>query len=386
VALRGGTLIICSDVTLSDFILDSGTVVVKAGAKLTVNNATGLVLKGNCAIYNWGTFQCLGNIVMDFGTASATRPNVIVNATETATFLMPNQYFVINNPYSQFVNNGNASFHGIITDPQAAKGSVCMGPNSSINMSVLYNKAKFSYSVPNGIACVSVKQYSQFYDTLSANPNLNICLASTHTSDASCTAFGCKPNAWGAPQVFTNCTSCLSLFLLPLQIESFQITAGSGYNELSWKSTKASEGSVFYIERSRDGVKFNVIDSLPVSGSGLYRQKDLITATGIYYYRVVYYQRVTDQRMTSIIRSIASTNPASVYPNPARDRVRIQLPQPMKNPEVFLADLYGRQYTDVRFSLEENALYLSLSKLSPGSYLVHIKERSQSFTVKIRKE
>ncbi|HUC80644.1 MAG TPA: hypothetical protein VMR70_06985, partial [Flavisolibacter sp.] len=152
--LRGGKLIVSGQITLDNFGFETGELVVLPGGSVVVNNPTGLVLRGNCAIYNWGNFQCLGNIVLDYGTTSATRPNLIINASASANFRMPNQYFLINNPWSKFVNMGTAEFHGIITDPGAAAGSVCLGDTSVTTMRVLYNNAKNTYAVPSGSACL----------------------------------------------------------------------------------------------------------------------------------------------------------------------------------------------------------------------------------------
>jgi hypothetical protein len=151
---------------------------------------------------------------MDNSWVSATQPNVLINVLSTSVFKMSNQYMVINNPWSFFVNNGSADFHGLLTDPGAATGSVCLGNGSMITMRVLHNRSRHPYTVPSGAACVQVLQYSQFYDTLTASPNLNICLGNTHYSDASCTAFGCRPNAWGTTSIFNVCNNCAEIQLL----------------------------------------------------------------------------------------------------------------------------------------------------------------------------
>ena len=209
VRLAGGRLVICNGIaTFDNITIDSGEVFVYFGASMVVTNGAGLVLRGNTALYNMGQFQCLGNIVMDGTYASPTKPNVIINGKSNAWFKMPNQYFVINNPYSWFVNKGIADFHGIITDPLAATGSVCLGLNSQTRMRVLYNKAKHPYISPLGPSCVYVELYSQFYDTLTVYPSIQVCLGAGHNSDASCTPWGCRPNAWGGALLTTSCASC----------------------------------------------------------------------------------------------------------------------------------------------------------------------------------
>jgi hypothetical protein len=44
--------------------------------------------------------------------------------------------------------------------------------------------------------------------------NINICLSATHNSDASCIPHGCRPNAWGTPNIFQFCDQCSDITLL----------------------------------------------------------------------------------------------------------------------------------------------------------------------------
>lgn len=217
ITLRGGALVVCGDLTFTNFYIDSGTIVIRPGARLHIGGGAGIVLRGNTAIYNYGTFEVTANLSLDNTWASANKPNILINATPAAVFNMSFTYFVINNPYSYFVNNGHAGFHGIITDPAAAAGSVCLGNGSETTMQVLYNKSKNTYTAPTGTACLKVNQYSQFYDTLTASPNINVCLGPTHYSDSSCRPFGCKPNAWGAANRFQFCNSCTDAQVLTVR-------------------------------------------------------------------------------------------------------------------------------------------------------------------------
>ena len=43
------------------------------------------------------------------------------------------------------------------------------------------------------------------------------CLGATHNSDASCIPWGCRPNAWGTPNIFQFCDMCSGLQLLQNQ-------------------------------------------------------------------------------------------------------------------------------------------------------------------------
>ena len=211
--LRGGTLIVCTELTINVLNLDSGTIVIRPGAKLTAGGGgSGMIWRGNCALYNYGRFELTSNLSFEGPNATAAKPNILMNVTETSSSRSFN-YFVINNPFSFFVNNGLAEFHGIITDNNAVAGSVCLGRTSQLKQTVLINKVKDTYIAPHGYACVSVYQFSQFTDTLTDDPDVLVCLSASHTS---ATGGANRPNAWGTANIFQNCNSCAEVALLPV--------------------------------------------------------------------------------------------------------------------------------------------------------------------------
>lgn len=214
ITLRGGTLVVCGDLTFNNFTMDSGTIVIRPGARMRIGGGAGIMLRGNSSIYNHGIFECTSNLSLDPTWATPAKPNVVINASLTSYFKMSNQYFTINNTNSYFVNRGRAEFWGLITDYGAGMGSVCLGRYSEVRMAVLYNNRRHTYTAPEGAACVNVFQYSQFRDTLTRSMNVNVCLSATHVSDATCIAHGCRPNAWGTPNIFQFCDMCGGLILL----------------------------------------------------------------------------------------------------------------------------------------------------------------------------
>jgi hypothetical protein len=212
--MRGGTLVVCTDLTINVLNMDSGTIVIRPGAKLTAGGGGGgMIWRGGCAIYNHGRLEITSNLSFEGPYATTARPNILMNVTAASSSRAFN-YFVINNPFSFFVNNGLAEVHGIITDNNAVAGSVCLGPTSQLKQTVLINKVKDTYIAPYGYACVSVYQLSQFADTLTDHPHVLVCLSAGHTS---VTGGSNKPNAWGAANVFQNCNSCAEMTLLPVQ-------------------------------------------------------------------------------------------------------------------------------------------------------------------------
>ncbi len=385
VKLSGGTLVVCGDLTLNDLVFDSGTVYIRPNVKLVINNPAGLIVRGHTKIYNAGTFQCLGNFVMEGTWASASKPNIFINISPSSYFKMPNQYFVINNPYSWVVNNGIGDFHGIITDPLSATGSICLGFNSQTIMRVLYNKAKHPYIAPNGPACVMVEQFSQFYDTLTAYPTVNVCLGSSHSSDASCTPWGCKPNAWGAAQVTTGCSSCSSvLTFLTTTFRNISASSIGNYNEIRWQVTSGTKG-LFYVQRSDNGILFNTIDSVKADEQTSYNTRDLNFSASTYY-RIVLFkagQKITSE-VVEVKKMVLNGMP---YPNPFKDELVVPISVSSSiAPAIRITDFAGRIIRDYELSIEKDKIQIRFKKLAAGVYVLELAEGNKKKQFKIIKE
>lgn len=319
--LKGGKLIVCGDLTIDKFYMDSGQVIVNPGARLVIGSGlgSGLQLTGNSSLYNFGTLEIQRNLSLEGPNATAAKPNIVVNATSSSVFKMSNQYFVINNANSWFVNKGRAEFWGIITDNQASANSVCLGITSVTSMAVLINKVPNTYTVSLGSACVYVFQFSQFYGRLTNSPGIMVCLASGHTSDSGCIPFGCSPNNWGNARVFTNCTGCGTLTALAAaQISSFTLTEHLDQNILKWQLDTNAGDYLFYIERSADGKNFYAIDSIYAGRQRNFSYIDAAVPEGPSYYRVRGIDINSRQAVASKVVSSVSKQVASVrtYPSP----------------------------------------------------------------------
>jgi len=379
VKLSGGTLVVCGSLTLNELVFDSGTIFVQPGATLVVNNAAGLIVRGNTAVYNAGTFQCTGNYVMDATWTSASKPNVFINTSLASWFKMPNQYFLINNPYSFLVNNGLAEFHGIITDPLAAKGSVCLGNTSQTKMMVLYNKAKHSYVAPAGPACLMVSQYSQFYDTLTIYPSINVCLGPSHVSESGCIPWGCKPNAWGAAQRSLNCSTCSSLLTyLPIRFKKFRAEKVHDMQQVAIELSADLDGSI-YLSGSNNGKDFEPVQQ--IAGSG--RKEFLITLQPARIRR--YYRAWYEVNGEKIYSEVIDTRPESlpdVFPNPFQNLFYITA---SRESRLELRNISGA-ITKAPIARTASGFQVDGTLLNKGLYFIRITDQSGQRTFKLIKE
>jgi len=379
VKLSGGTLVVCGSLTLNELVFDSGTIFVQPGATLVVNNAAGLVVRGNTAVYNAGTFQCTGNYVMDAGWTSASKPNLFINTSLSSWFKMPNQYFLINNPWSFLVNNGLAEFHGIITDPLAAKGSVCLGNTSQTKMMVLYNKAKHSYVAPSGPACLMVSQYSQFYDTLTIYPSINVCLGPSHISESGCIPWGCKPNAWGAAQRSQNCSSCSSLLTyLPLRFSKFTAEKIHGTQQVAIELSAPLDGTI-YLSGSNNGNDFETVQQLKGTG----RKEFVITPQPARIRR--YYQAWYEANGKIIYSEVIDTKAVpvpDVFPNPFQRLFRVTA---SRESRIELRDVLG-VIIKAPIVRTESGFAVDGTLLDKGMYFISIRDQSGQRTFKLIKQ
>jgi hypothetical protein len=388
--LQGGTLIVCGDLTIDKFYMDRGTIFVRPGARFVISSGigSGLILRGDSYIYNYGTLEIQRNLSLENGWATAATPNTIINATSSSVFKMSNQYFVINNAFSWFVNYGSAEFWGIITDPMSSPASVCLGDGSSTRMAVLINKVADTYRVPIGNACVNVYQFSQFSNKLTGDHGLLACLGSGHTSASGCG--GCPANDWGSAQVFTGCTGCSALTVLGAQFISFTGAPMKDGNKLEWRINAVTANGYFKIERSVNGRDYHAIDSFNVKeeSTSLFNAIDKNPSPGKNYYMIHYIDPSTGMTISSkpVQLFSESTNGFSVYPMPFDNKFYIKQVKGVE--KIILTDLTGRNVL-IRYALQpfsESIEIDVLQKIQPGIYIIHIRTEKNVMAKTIFKE
>jgi hypothetical protein len=393
--LQGGTLIVCGNLTIDKFFMDSGKIFVQPGGRLVIGSGigSGLPLKGNCFLYNYGTLEIQRNLSLENGWATAAKPNVVINAIPAAIFKMNNQYFVINNANSWFVNKGKAYFHGIITDPQSVANSVCLGKGSETVMTVLYNKVKNTYFAPEPFACVSVSEFSQVWDTLTtANPYIHLCLGPTHRLDSSCRPFGCKPS-WGMADIFRGCTACNTIQVLSNNFISFTADEFNGGNMLHWQmeNTNTANG-IFNIESAADGYHFQTIHVLDAGQDNntknySYSVSSLFTEQA--YYRVKYTDTISKLITYSPTIKLKRKQFAAiaVYPNPFTDQLQVSLAGEYTSVTAVVANMYGKVIINRQLSPPGNVWTIKLPPhCAAGIYVVTITAGEHSWPYKLVKQ
>jgi len=390
--MNGGTLIVCGDLIVDKFFFFSGTIFIRPGARFAIGTGTGSDMQGNCAIYNYGTLELYRSIGMKNIHASALQPNVIINATSTAVFNINNNYLVIDNPFSWFVNNGNANFHGLVLDPGCAAGCICMAANSQFHIDHLVNKTFNTFNAPSGGACFSVTQLSQFCEQLTTNPSVYVCINPGHNTDSTCLVAGGKHNAWGNAQVFNVCPGCNTITILPMRFTSFTVRANAGSYRLQWKASGATANTVFRVERSIDGNRFTSIETTAIHeiSPGTFYCVDEHPSNSNNYYHITCINPGTGLANSSMIVMARNVDYMSlkVYPNPFPNRFYVSLTGREPVSGVTLTSLDG-QHIAIDYIWNKGSAGIDIlvrQKITPGMYTLRVETTTSVYTQKITRQ
>ncbi len=213
ISVNGGTLLLCGSVSITNINVNSGNVVINAGASVTFN--------GN---FNAGTnnFFNAGNVVFNLNVAVQGTNTFVYNATG-GTLTVNGTLAVFNS--GLLINNGTATANDIIINSGAA---ICLGPNSTAHTASITNNQTNVVTVPTGSACVSYSNSFTGNNPITATSNLKICQMTGASAPV--------PAVPGAALITANCTNCTSLLgaVLPLKLVSFKARHTAAHAELEW--------------------------------------------------------------------------------------------------------------------------------------------------------
>lgn len=175
----------------------------------------------------------------------------------------------------------------------------------------------------------------------------------------------------------------------PLAVDfvDFQVEPIAANNELRWKAFNAAAHQDFIIERSQDGNSFTEIGQVPALdtvGIQSFSYTDLRPGTGTWFYRI---RQTDNQGATSVseIREVQLTQSVTqevlLWPNPATDRVHVQLSAADPNGHISLFNSGGT----VVFSqpLDGAQIDIPLDTFRPGLYFIRYTRQGQQYTEKL---
>jgi hypothetical protein len=150
---------------------------------------------------------------------------------------------------------------------------------------------------------------------------------------------------------------------------------------IQWKVSE-QEVAYYQVEKSTNGQSFTAIGAkLPSQGNGLhqYNMVDPSPLQDVTYYRIAQVDKNGQVSYSSVVKLYAATDASiSLYPNPARDRVSLNISGNLVGTKAVLSDVNGRRIMEV--PLNSTLVTINLARFPSGVYLL-TTAKGQSFRI-----
>jgi hypothetical protein len=160
---------------------------------------------------------------------------------------------------------------------------------------------------------------------------------------------------------------------LPIELVNFNASLENRITEISWQTASEKNNDYFLIERSQNGMDWELVDEVDGAGNSnellSYKTYDFHPYRGVGYYRLKQVD-YDGEYSYSEIRSVYNTDDLMILPNPSTGIFGIGgMPKHQENMVVVL-DITGKVLE--QHSTEEESYQLDLTHCSAGVYLVII--------------
>ncbi len=216
-----------------------------------------------------------------------------------------------------------------------------------------------------------------------------------YVSTPATTTSGSLPEAYGLDTAFAITVSSFSSFYLsggtaplPVNLTAISARAIGKANRVDWTSASEEAAAAFVVERSTNGVEFAAIGKVAAQGkSAAYTFTDEAPAAGISYYRL---QMLDVNGESNYSRTVTATQgrsntvAMSAYPNPATDRLTVEVAGATEGSTITLKDLSGK--TLAQQTLVGNSAVFSVASLPAGLYFAVYTGGNATQVIKITKQ
>lgn len=276
----GTVLRVCGNLTLSNVSNSSGSqIIIESTGVLTFSS--NIDLNGGLKITNYGTLTISGN-----ATLGSDNSNIVTVAGATTN--INGKLTINNNSNNKVVNAGTTNIYEITLNSCTTCG-ICIENGSCFNID---NNARqnwensttnaVTYGSASGKGVIRHTGQATFNNNLTASSNVNVCRATTASGQADNDA------KWGSAVVTPNCASCSAI--LPIELISFNAVLKKNLVLLTWITSSEINNDYFTVERSIDGINFEVIGTLNGAGNSTailnYQLTDDDPFLGTNYYRL----------------------------------------------------------------------------------------------------
>lgn len=168
--------------------------------------------------------------------------------------------------------------------------------------------------------------------------------------------------------------------ILPIDLISFYGVPSDHAIDIYWSTATELNNDFFNIERSRDGIQWEIIYVTPGAGNSntilKYEFTDPNPPIGLVYYRLKQtdYDGVYSYSDIIAVNSIFSNERIISYPNPTQDKFLIEM-KDIEDQEILISNSVGQQfYLPVKKYV--NKIELDVSGLKSGIYFVNLLDHS----------
>ncbi len=366
--VNGGTLIICSTLSVTNFNFASGNVVVTSGSVLNItNNSVANVFGNGCTLINFGAVNTACSVV--------TGPNnLIYNYSLTSSFNLPFNQLVVQGPNTQFINNGVVTSSFVINTSTNTIQPFCLGAGSMIVTGLMINEYPNGFAAPDGMACINIYNSIINSQLMTDTSNTFICYL-----QASVNIIG-SPN-FGSATVDNSCSGCFD----PLGPNVVWLRGANDFGgiELEWQLEDMHELEIIEVQRLKKGSTSEFephcfVSKLSADGQGRFRYLDTEVNMGEwYYYRLKLHQRSDEVHYSEVVPVFREQyREINVFPNPAVSNV-ISL-----GPDVQISGVFNVLGQLLDYSLDGNRLVLD-PELHEKVILITGKNRKGVFSERL---
>lgn len=169
-------------------------------------------------------------------------------------------------------------------------------------------------------------------------------------------------------------TTSVALNPLPLDLSSFSVRAKNKEVVIDWRVMNNDEQEEYILERSKDGVNFELLRRIPakvILNQAAYTEVDLHPLSGWNYYRLRAIDKLDREKKSFTVKVWFGLNELiRVSPNPASEKIVINLSEPSSITEIELVNISGqvlKKINNIQFYTE-----LNISHLQAGFYYLRI--------------
>jgi autotransporter-associated beta strand protein len=179
--------------------------------------------------------------------------------------------------------------------------------------------------------------------------------------------------------------------VLPIELRTFEGAVRENKTELTWATATERNNAYFSIERSKDGVEFQVIGKVNGAGNSTkthnYRFTDATPEAGLNFYRlkqVDFDAQFSYSKVVSVI--VGKTGNVSLSPVPAQDQLQVNLETAFSNDGAWqLLDYAGRLQQSGTIAAETYSFTIDVANLSQGAYILRLVDGQTVVTKQFQK-